>query len=276
MLTADNYFSLESAREFMSVHQYQNWQACAKAEFERQAGRYVPETPDVFLQGHYVEVGLQGTETDVAQFQAAHPEMFTKPTKTGETHLLAKYELCTKMIARAKRDFGFMELMRGDAQVIFTGEIQGVQWKGKPDVVKPDWKIPCFVDLKTTAGFGSVWESYFDLDAGQLRNEKVPWYDRYWFQLSVYQELLRQKTGKTLLPIIAGISKEDPPGLRALTFDSTDRLQAELSIGLANLGQIMAFKRGDAEPPACGDCDWCREHLEMRIVQAENFRKRGR
>lgn len=143
--------------------------------------------------------------------------------------------------------------------------------EGKLDVLKADKGI--FVDLKTAASFDWVWSTFLDAQTQTLRNEKVPWYDGYWFQLGIYRDLLRQN-GMDLLPIIVAVSKQDPPDICGLTLEASDRLDLEVAAGTANLGQILAYKRGEAERPACGMCDFCRKHKKLTLQPAKDYRSR--
>jgi hypothetical protein len=276
-LTQENYFSLEASREYMSVHQLRSWQECAAREAAIEAGEWHVETSEAFLVGSYVDAAMTEPEPVFLAFCDAHASDIFKGKK-GEKR--TAFERADQMIAKLKDDPMAMELLTGETQRIITGEIGGCVWKGKLDVLKADKGI--FVDLKTAASFEWVWSTYWDAQTQMTRNEKVPWFDGYWFQMGVYQQLLWQngfrvleKDGpKPFLPIIVGVSKQDPPDICGLTFEESDRLGLEVAAGVSNLGQILAYKRGDAERPACGMCDFCRTHKKLTLQPAKDYRSR--
>ena len=111
-----------------------------------------------------------------AELLAAHPGL----RAAGKPY--ADIELADKMIARLQTDPLARELLAGNSQMILTGTIGGYPWKGKADVVKIADGI--FVDLKTTKDFSDDRIEVVD-PLGQVRRQWVPWYDKYWFQMSI-------------------------------------------------------------------------------------------
>ena len=267
-LTPENYYTPESNAEYMSVHQFQSWRECAAREWAVQHGKWQMKATEPMLVGSYVDAALTEPVAVLNQFCIDHAsDVFGR---RGAKR--AAFETADKMVDRLRRDPFAMELLRGETQRIVTGELGGCAWKGKVDVLKADKGI--FVDLKTCASFEWAWRSFFDVGTQTHRNEKVPWYDGYWFQLGVYRELLRQN-GFDCLPIIVAVTKQAPPDIGAWTFEATDRLGLEVEYALSSLGQVLAYKRGDAPPPACGSCDYCRHTKTLSIEPAEDYRGRA-
>lgn len=269
-LTRENYHSTEANAEYMSVHQFRAWQECAAREKAHQSGLYTPPDKEVFLVGSYVDIALTGTAYEFAAFQERNHDTIYK----ANGGMYKPFEVAEAMVKRLRRDGLAMELLSGGHQQIITGTFAGCQWRGQVDVLKENADI--FVDLKTAASFEEVWTSYIDPLTQIIRNEKVPWYDRYWFQLAVYGELLRQRYERPFVPLIVAVTKQDPPDIGAWMFDFPDRLALELAAAEAAIGQILAYKRGDAPAPACGSCDYCRATKTLKVVDATDYRGRGR
>jgi len=272
-LTHENYFSLEADREYMSVHQFKAWTTCAEKEAARQRGDYVPGQVDAFVFGHYVDCALT-TPDEFEAFCAENAGVILN--RKGEKY--SDYRIADGMIARVQGDPDAVELLAGDCQAIVTGEIDGVQWKGAVDCLKLDCGI--FTDLKTTRDFSPTWEAV--VTEGFSRNVRVPWYGRYWAQMAVYRSLIEQQFGVVCEPVILGVSKHTrkdeagetrpSPGLVAVRFNDADCLDQEIALIRADLPQVMAWKTGDAIPPACGNvdaCDWCRERGKLKIWPAQ-------
>ena len=81
-----------------------------------------------------------------------------------------------------------MKFMSGKKQVIMTGELFGTKWKVKMDSYIPDIAI---VDLKVMA---SITKLEWVRDIGYLD------FVRYWgydIQGAIYQEIVRQNTGRS-------------------------------------------------------------------------------
>ena len=263
-LTADNYFSKEAAKEYCSVSQLKRFigsggnlgcevQALAEINGEVEP----PEPSKAMLLGSYVDCLLLEPQKKDA-FIAKHPEMFKK---NGE--LYADYTIADKMVKTAHDDKEFMKALNGKKQVIMTGEIYGVPFRIKVDVLGEN-KI---TDFKSCA---SITETQFNPVRGR-RETFAEFYD-YDLQGAIYQEIVRQNIGKRLPFFLACISKEKVPDHEVIWIDDdslTERLYAEQ----ANIIHVGLLKRGEVEPIACGCCDYCRSRKKVR--KAINWREIG-
>lgn len=149
--------------------------------------------------------------------------------------LQAEYVKADEIIARIERDEYFMKYMSGQKQVIMTGELFGAKWKIKIDSYIPDVAI---VDLKVMS---SITELKWVKDLGYLD------FVRYWgydIQGAVYQEIVRQNTGKKLPFYIAGATKEKEPDIRIIHV-TDNYLQEALSVVEANTPRILSLKSGE-------------------------------
>jgi len=127
-----------------------------------------------------------------------------------------------------------------------TGEICGVPVKIKVDSLHPD-KI---VDLKIMRDF----ENVKDFDKGVL-----PWFEAWSYDLqgAVYQEIVRQNTGKTLPFYLAAATKE-----KTTDIDIVHVNQKSLDFAMErfkhNVEMFDAIKKGIIEPERCEKCEYCK------------------
>ena len=245
-LTSENYYSREANREYMSVSQFKDFVGtygrlgCEFTALEKIEERWEDEKSTALMVGSYVDSYFEGT---LAKFKAENPSLFKK-----DGGLKAEYVKADEIIARIERDEYFMKYMSGQKQVIMTGELFGAKWKIKIDSYIPDVAI---VDLKVMS---SITELKWVKDLGYLD------FVRYWgydIQGAVYQEIVRQNTGKKLPFYIAGATKEKEPDIRIIHV-TDNYLQEALSVVEANTPRILSLKSGELEPDRCESCDCCR------------------
>ena len=209
---------------------------------EKLNGRWEDEKSTALLVGSYVDSYFEGS---LEQFKKENKEIFTQK---GE--LKANFKQAEEIIARIERDEYFMKFMSGQKQVIMTGELFGAKWKIKMDSYIPDVAI---VDLKVMA---SITDLKWVKDIGYLD------FVRYWgydIQGAIYQEIVRQNTGKKLPFYIAGATKQAEPDIRIIHV-TDNYLQEALHIVEANMPRILRVKSGEAEPDRCELCDCCRHN----------------
>lgn len=246
ILTAENYYSQEADKRYMSVHQYFDFvghmgvTGCEKRAMASLAGEYKKETTEAMMVGSYVDAYFEGT---LVEFEREHPEVFTQK---GE--LKAAYKRATKMINRARKDKKFMKYMSGEKQVIMTGYLFGCDWKIKMDSYLPGEAI---VDLKTTTDLHKAWRVR---DFGYA---SVAEYWGYTLQLAVYQKIVEINTGKKLPCILAFITKEDSPEIKLCYIDQLT-LDHSLNEIKMNMASVLMVKNGEADPIPCGKCDYCK------------------
>lgn len=246
ILTAENYFSREANEEYLSVSQYKDFcGSMGKLPCEAQAlaklrGEWDMEKTTALMVGSYVDAHFEGT---LNLFKAQNPEIFTK-----QGVLKAEYRQAEEIINRIERDTYFMRYMSGEKQVIMTGEIGGAKWKIKIDSYLPG---QCIVDLKVMQ---SIRKTFYTRDIGHMDFTQYWGYD---LQGAVYQEIVRQNTGKLLPFYIAAASKEKEPDIEILYIDEA-HLHEKLVEAESNASKILALKHGDYEPIRCEVCDYCK------------------
>lgn len=263
-LTSKSYFSKEAAQAYCSVSQLKRFigsagkVGCEKAALAEINGEVEPKAPSkAMLLGSYVDCLLLEPKK-INDFVASHPELFKK---NGE--LYAEYEIASVMVETAKQDKVFMKALSGKKQQIMKGVIYGVPFKIKVDVLGKN-KI---TDLKTCA---SITETQYNTVSGQ-RETFIEFYD-YVLQGAIYQEIVRQNTGKKMPFFLACISKESTPDHEVIWIDD-ESLQERLEQVMPYIVHVGMLKAGQVEPTACGCCDYCKSH--KRIKKAINWREIG-
>ena len=252
VLTADNYYSDEANRQYMSVSQFKDFNCtygrigCEFAPMEKLAGRWNPEPSTALLVGSYVDSYIEGTLDD---FKSRNPDIFT-----AKGELKAPYKKAEEIIARIERDKYFMKYLSGEKQTIMTGDLFGCQWKIKMDSYIPGVAI---VDLKVMS---SITDLKWVKDIGYLD------FVRYWnydIQGAVYQKIVEINTGKKLPFFIAAVTKETEPDIRIIHV-TQNYLDEALLIVESNINRVLMVKNGEVEPDRCDLCDCCKHNRILR------------
>jgi hypothetical protein len=245
ILTAENYFSPESNKEYMSVSQFKSFKKCEVAALAEYNGEYAEPMSTALLVSSYVDAHFEGT-LDI--FKAKHPELFKK-----DGGLKSDYIQAEDIIQRVERDELFMNLMSGEKQVIMTGEIEKIPFKIKIDSYHPDTSI---VDLKVMRDFERVWNPEIHFRESFVES----W--GYDIQGAVYQEIVRQNTGLQLPFYIAAATKEKETDIAAMEIKQ-ERLDFCLDVVKRDLGRIILVKKGEVEPQRCEKCDYCKKTKQL-------------
>lgn len=258
ILTSENYYSREANMAYLSVSQFKAFDRCEAAALAQLRGDYTPAASVAMLVGGYVDAWFAG---ELPLFQAQHPEIFKRDGTLRNEYIKAQ-----DIIARMEEDGLFSLLMGGAKQVILTGEIAGVPFKGKIDslldaaacreivrrypktrAVLGELPRGAIVDLKVMRDLLPVWS--------EEDHCKLPFVEAYGYDLQggVYRAL----EGHGLPFILAVGTKENEPDLAALSISDAD-----LTAGLCQVEdrapRYQAIKAGEIAPRRCERCDYCR------------------
>lgn len=251
-LTQRNYFSPEANQHYMSVSQFKSFEKCQASALAEINGECKREETTALLVGSYVDSYFEGT---LPEFKAAHPDIFKR-----DGTLKADYTQAEAIIERIKKDKLFMHYMSGLKQVIMTGEICGVPVKIKVDSLLPD-KI---VDIKIMRDF----ENIYDSEKGSLPFFEAWGYD---LQAAVYQEIVRQNTGKTLPFYLAVATKEKVTDIDIIHINQKS-IDFAFDRFKANVEMYDAIKKGIIPPERCGKCAYCKETKVLtEPIDSEEF-----
>ena len=267
-LTGRNYYSKEANVSFMSVSQFKSFRNCEAAALAELKGEYERPSSKALLLGSFVDELLTGTKKTRNQFIVENRlELFQKSsklTKVSDEELLsllsdktfdvfcadnkpyAEIVQALETVAKVKKQPLMMKHFRSRHQTIMTGEIAGVPFKIKMDNYKPGEFIS---DGKYMASLRSP--NMF---------EPMVKYWGYDIQGAVYQEIVRQNTGKRLPFFLDIATKEVPSHLAVAQINQFD-LDEALEIVKTFAPRYEAIKNGEIEPERCGEygCNFCTE-----------------
>lgn len=248
-LTKKNYYSKKAMQEYMSYSQFKDFDKCPACAMAKIKGEWKDEETDALLVGSYVDSWLDG---ELDKFKEEHPDIFN--SRTGE--LKANFKMADDLCNIIQKDEYLYKMLRGKRQKIITGNIAGVQFKGKIDSLLAD----CIVDGKVLKDCADVW----------LDGKKQPFYmaNRYDIQAAIYQTLYKQMTGNKLPFRLAVVTKEKVPDKRIFEF-SEQTLEDALQEIIAKAPVYQSIKNGDEPAWNCGQCEYCRSQKALNENSVE-------
>lgn len=252
-LTDDNYYGNEADWQYMSVSQYKNFLKCPAAALAKLKGDWQPlSDPIALLVGNYVHSYFEDLTVHEKFKEENKNRMFSSRKPYG---LLKDFKIAEQMIDRLIVEDAFLNLYQGEKEVIVTGELFGVEWKGKIDCL--NFEDDYFVDIKTSKDIHErKWNEIYGQRCTFIENFG------YVLQMAVYCELLKQQYGKDFVPIIAAVSKQTPSEAKLITLDE-DKMSFELINLRDNIDRIQRIKMGEEKPEACGTCEYCRANQRI-------------
>ena len=279
-LNTNNYYGKNANKAYMSVSQYKEFNKCEACAMAQINGEYEkPKTNALFL-GSFVDELLTGTKKSQIKFIAENFEdLFQKSSKyskiaesdriafitenfkdlfNAESKPYAEIVQAVETVARVKKQPLMMEHLSGKHQKIMTGVIAGVPFKIKMDAYQPDKMI---VDLKYMASLRSP--NMF---------EPMVKYWGYDIQGAIYQEIVRQNTGKRL-PFYLNIATKEKPSHLCIAEIMQYDLDEAMENVIKNAPRYQAIKNGEIEPERCEDynCDYCTETAIITEPIDSNF-----
>lgn len=237
-ISEDNYYSVP----LMSVSMFKQFVNCEKCAMEMWDGNYKPEPTKAMKLGSYVDAYWQGTKA-FSEYTKAHADEIYK--KNGTPY--AEYEKALFDCNRVGQDPLWNEYLTGDKQTILTGEIGGMRWKGKPDIMT-DSRI---VDVK------------YMRSTERIAGQDLIHYWRYHWQLWVYQELAYQKDKRIRDCFLAIVTKEDPADYEIVHIGRDFMSEAKDEME-KHFPRVRALINHEVEPMACGRCEFCRKTKRLK------------
>lgn len=239
-LTEGNYFSNEMNIKYTGSSQIKSFIDCEARTLAELKGEWEEPKSDSMLVSSYIDEAISGT-LDI--FKEQNPQIFTR---TGD--LKAQYKIAEKVLEQIHDDPMFLKYVSGEHQVIMTGKISEVPVKIKIDSY---FKNKAIVDLKAMRDLELIWNNQ--------TKQKEPFINAYDYilQAALYQEIVRQNTGKQLPFIIAVCTKQEYSE-RALLSIPQEELDMKLEFLKQYLPHIQELKENKIEPSLCGKCDYCK------------------
>lgn len=252
-LTEQNYFSNEMNMKYTGSSQIKSFLSCEGRTLAELNGEWEEPTSDAMLVSSYIDESISGT---LDNFKEQNPQIFTQK---GE--LKAQYKIAEKVLEQINNDPMFSKYVNGDHQKIMTGEISGVPVKIKIDSYFKDKLI---VDLKAMKNLDLIWN-----EETKQKENFIEMYG-YLTQAALYQEIVRQNTGKQLPFIIAVCTKQEYSE-RALLSIPKEELDLKLEFLKNYLPHIQELKEGKIEPTSCGKCNYCLSKKKTTKIYDYNF-----
>lgn len=243
-INSKNYYSQEANKEYLSCSQIKDFLKCESYAMAKLNGEWEDEPSKAMAISSLIDAVMSDEETEFLSKEKENPNSFIY-LKSGK--LSADAQTAYEVIEQAKNDPMFMKYLGGEHQVIMTGVIADVPIKIKMDSYFKDKVI---VDLKCMATLEPQWS--------KGNHKRMNFCDeyRYTLQAAIYQEIVRQQTGKQLPFIIAAATKEKY-SQRALLLINQEKIDEELQFLRDYLPKLQAIKQGKIEPQKCGRCKWC-------------------
>lgn len=239
-LTDENYYSKTANEAYFSASQFKSFLACEARAMAELDGDYERTPSKSMLIGSYVDAHFSGEMND---FIYDHPEIFNR--RTGE--LKKDFVKADEIIARAERDPVFSEALSGEHQTIMTANLFGAPFKIKMDSYFPNERI---VDLKVMRDMKKTYKD------GEWKTFVDAW--QFDIQGFIYQQVVKENTGKELPFYLAVITKEEHPDL-ALIHIPQWKLNSAGEIVKHYIDRFVDVKCCEVEPKRCGECDYCRD-----------------
>lgn len=262
------YYSKEADMEFLSATQYKTFcgtrcRAGCEARGLAEARHELPKRESVaMMMGSYVDAFFSGKE-EFAEFLHEHYGEVFMQSESNRGKVKKAFLRANDMINRARRDPLWMEFAQGEKQRIYVGEIGGVMFKCRMDVVHPDRTV----DIKTCRTLDTYKRGAM---ARTAEGDWVPFfYDLgYDIQAAIYQEVRAQNEGGVKKPFYLNcISKDRDPmdGSFHPMVATIEIPQSEMDERLKDVEirarKIRAIKTGEIEPIPCRHCTYCHDTL---------------
>lgn len=267
ILTADNYYSVEADRQYMSCSQYQDFLSCEARAMAKLDGRYVPKKSEALIVGNYFHTAMESAEAHEQFCKDNFEEIYKyKASKSGEiivTGKYAPYVTADKMIEVCLSDPLIKSLiaMPGENERIMTGTLFGMPWKIRLDKYCEDLRM--IIDWKTTADINKT-------EYNPVLGEKESFIEAmgYMMRAAVYSEIEKQTVISSEDPdfVIVAVSKQDPPDKGAYLLNNRQRYDYELSEIEKHMARIYRVKNKQAAPIRCGSCDYCRSTKVLKKI----------
>ncbi|WHY46998.1 PD-(D/E)XK nuclease-like domain-containing protein [Lysinibacillus pakistanensis] len=249
-LNSQNYHSNEANQHYMSVSQFKSAIECEASVIAELKGEHERPSSLALTVGSYTHSAFESEQVFDEFVEENRGIIFN--TRGGK---YADFKQADSMIETIKNDRFAMFALEGEKEVIYTGELFGVQWKIKVDAINHDRKT--FTDLKTTQSLSKRYWS----DKYSKYVSFVEAYD-YVLQMAIYREIIYQNTGAYYVPYIVAVTKETPPDKAILHFDES-RFEFELEYTKERLPSIISAKLGNKDPKRCEVCEYCRATKQL-------------
>jgi len=249
ILTDDNYFSQESNIHYMSVSQFKQGVECEARMVAELKGEYKRPYSTALTVGSFIHSAFESDDVHNKFIDDNYDLLTTKAKK-----LKSEFVQANQMINVLKDDPFCMYALQGEKEVIYTGELFGIDWKIKIDNINHEKKF--FSDIKSTQELRKrYWSDRF--------KRYVSFVEAYGYdiQMAVYQEIIRQNTGYVYNPFIVAVTKESTPDKAIIHFDQ-EELKNALEYVSEHIESVQCAKETRLGM-RCEKCEYCRQTKKL-------------
>jgi len=204
------------------------------------------------------------------EFREAHPEIWTKGSKNVKPRLREKFAAAERTAEAMLANPMLADLLDGVREIVYTGTIAGVPWRGKLDCISVERQR--IVDLKKVPSVdGEVWVPNRQLPWVVRRGEYLPVVEArgIHYQLGLYRELVEQRRIEIRELVCIAYTLQDPPAFRVYIVNNEAKLaQAMEDLTQTGIEMERLKAHGGMGLLACGSCEVCRS---MGIVETEEI-----
>lgn len=264
-LTNENYYDRETDKQYQSVTLFKSYLECEARTQATVDGAWQPPESEALLAGNFLHSYFESPEAHQKFIETAGKSMVSGRGKT-KGQLKSTYTVIQSAIDTLESDKGFKQLYKGDKEVIVTGKLFGVWWKGKIDCL--DLEHGRFYDLKTTQKMN---KAYWNEEERQ--KESFVAHYKYYLQMWVYQQLINQTFGAVCDPYIIAVDKQKVPDKTIISIND-DRMNEAEEIIAQNQEHIEMVRNKEIEPSRCNssDCDYCKSTKKLsEITDMDNI-----
>ncbi|WP_129045032.1 PD-(D/E)XK nuclease-like domain-containing protein [Companilactobacillus metriopterae] len=252
-LNSQNYYDSDTDFKYLSATVFKDFEKCESKALAKLTGEFKEDNIKALLIGNYLHSYFESDE--------AHQEFIDKNSETMYTKkgtLYKDYSIADQMINTLSSDDMFNNLYQGDKEVIVTGQINGVDWKGKIDCLNLERGY--FLDLKTTQ---DIHKKYWNNETREWQSFVAEY--NYPLQMYVYRELIHQQFNVWCNPYIIAVSKQEIPDKQIISIPNYRLENAKYEIE-ENQQRVIDVMNGITDPESCGQCEYCRQHKELKEI----------
>lgn len=258
-LTRENYYDRSTDWDYQSPTFFKKFLKCEAETMAELNGEYLDMNHEALLVGNYLHSYFESEDSHKEFVEENKSDILTR---TGKPR--APFEKGDEMIHTLENDSLFKGLYQGDKEVIVTGYINGVHWKGRIDCLNLDRNY--FLDLKTTR---DIHKKFWNSQDREWQSFVAEY--NYQLQMYAYQELIRQTFDVEATPYIIAVSKEKVPDKMVISIPDYRMEEAETQIDRYQ-DHIEDVKAGRVEPTRCGKCDYCKSTAKLgKIVSMDDL-----
>ncbi|CRT10070.1 phage protein [Streptococcus equi subsp. equi] len=270
-LTEENYYQ---DREWLSNSRFKAFLDCEAKALAVENNEWEDtrdETP--LLVGNYLHSYFESPEAH-EKFKAENGAKMISSRGVTKGELKKDYKVAQNMIETLETDEIFNLMYHGQSgdnvlkEMIIYGEILGIKVKGKVDSI--NLTKGYFCDLKTMKSIRRMeWSDEFSKKVPGVAANIIGF--KYHVQMGLYQELLRQMTGKIFQPLVIAVSKEEIPDKEIIELGQT-WLDEGLHLFENNIEHVHDLITGKNQAKKCGHCNYCRSLKKLdKIVNLDDL-----